>query len=143
MAWANILILGIGGGLLTVPIILHFMMQPKPKELVFPALRFLRERQHSNRSRLRLRHMLLLLLRCLLIALLAMAMAGPSVASQEYGNWITLGGIGFSTLVVVIVLIASLWVARSTCIWNHLAIHMATSSTSQRSADEHTPRVSL
>ena len=31
MFWANPLVLGIGTMLLSVPIILHFMMQPKPK----------------------------------------------------------------------------------------------------------------
>ena len=111
MAWANVMLLGFGGLLITIPVILHFLMQPKPKKLLFPALRFVKKRQHSNRSRMRLRHLLLLLLRCLLIALLALALAGPSVASQEYGNWLTLGGIGFSALVVGIILVASLWVA--------------------------------
>ena len=112
MAWANIAILGIGGALLAIPIILHFLMQPKPKQLTFPALRFLKEKQHSTRSRMRLRHLLLLLLRCLLIALVALALAGPSVASQEYGNWLTLGGIGFSGLIVAIILVAALWGTR-------------------------------
>ncbi len=107
MIWANGMILGLGSLLIAIPIILHFLMQPKPKKLVFPALRFLKERQHSSRSRLRLRHWLLLLLRCLLIGLLVLALAGPTVASREYGNWLTLGGIGFSGLLVGIVLLAA------------------------------------
>ncbi len=36
MAWTNGLILGIGGLLVSIPIILHFLMQPKPKQMVFP-----------------------------------------------------------------------------------------------------------
>ncbi len=107
MTWANLGILGVGGVLLSVPIILHFMMQPKPKDMMFPAMRFLQELQHSNRSRMRVRHFLLLLMRCLLIGLVALALAGPSVASNDYGNWLTLGGIGFSGLVVGLVLLVA------------------------------------
>lgn len=112
MVWANIMLLGLGGLLISIPVILHFLMQPKPKKMPFPALRFVKRRQGSNRSRMRLRNLLLLLLRCLLIALLALALAGPSVASQEYGNWLTLGGIGFSALIVGLILAAAIWMAR-------------------------------
>ncbi|MEM7453515.1 MAG: BatA domain-containing protein [Planctomycetota bacterium] len=112
MIWANALILGLGGALLTIPVILHLIMQPKPKEVMFPALRFVKKRQSSNRSSVRLRHFLLLLLRILVIALIALALAGPSVASQEFGNWITLGGIGLLALIVGVLLLASLFVAR-------------------------------
>jgi len=88
MTWANLGILGLGGLLLLVPIVLHFLMRPKPKDIVFPALRFLKARQQSNTSSLRIRHFLLLLMRCLLIGLVALALAGPSVASADYGNWL-------------------------------------------------------
>lgn len=107
MVWSNGWMLGIGGALVLVPVILHLLMQPKPKKLVFPALRFLQERQRQNRSRLRLRHVLLLLVRCLLIGLLVLALAGPTVASREYGNWLTLGGIAISGLVVGLILVAA------------------------------------
>lgn len=100
MNWANIGVLGIGGLLMTVPIILHFLMQPKPVEIDFPALRFLQQRQRTTRSRIRLKNFLLLLMRCLLIALVAIALAGPSVASNDFGNWMSLGGVLFSGLVV-------------------------------------------
>ena len=112
MAWTNAAILGIGAIMIAVPILLHLLMQPKPKLLAFPALRFVKERQQSNRSRMRLRHLLLLLLRCLLIALVVLALAGPSVASNEFGNWLTVGGIGFSALVVAVVLAAAFWAAH-------------------------------
>lgn len=112
MTWANLGILGVGGVLLSVPIILHFMMQPKPKDLPFPAMRFLRELHQSNRTRMRVRHILLLLMRCLLIGLVALALAGPSVASSEYGKWLTLGGIGFSGLVVGMVLLLAFFRAN-------------------------------
>ena len=108
MAWANIFILGLGGALLAVPVVLHFLMQPKPKRVDLPTLRFLQERQHSTRSRMRLRHLMLLLLRCLLIALGALALAGPAVASRDFGNWLTVGGIGLVGLLVAGWLIATL-----------------------------------
>ena len=91
MTWANLGILGVGGLLLCVPVILHFMFQPKPVSVDFPALRFLKQKQQTTRSRMRLKHIALLLVRCLLIALLALALAGPSVASSVLGNWVTLG----------------------------------------------------
>ena len=32
-------------GLMAIPIILHFLLRPKPKQLIFPALRLIRERR--------------------------------------------------------------------------------------------------
>ena len=107
MTWANLGILGVGGLLLCVPIILHFMFQPKPVSVDFPALRFLKQKQQTTRSRMRLKHIALLLIRCLLIALLALALAGPSVASSVLGNWLTLGGVGLSGLIIGLVAVAA------------------------------------
>ena len=109
MMWANLAVLGVGGALVSVPIILHFLMRQKPKEMVFPAMRFLKERRQSNQSRMRIRHFLLLLMRCLLIGLVAVALAGPSVASHDFGNWLTLGGVGLSGLVVLGILLFSVF----------------------------------
>jgi len=113
MALAIPLMLTVGAGLLTLPVILHFLMQPKPKRVDLPTLRFLQERQHSTRSRMRLRHLMLLLLRCLLVALGALALAGPAVASRDFGNWLTVGGIGAAGLVVAGWLAATLVGRRS------------------------------
>src|SRR5215470_996873 len=73
------------GGLVLVgiPILLHLIMQQKPKHLVFPAFRFLLERYRTNQRKLRLRHLLLLALRVLLIALLCLALARPRVLSER------------------------------------------------------------
>ena len=49
------------------------------KQLKFPALRFVQQRQKLNQHRLRLRHWLLLALRCAIIALLAFALARPTL----------------------------------------------------------------
>lgn len=108
MIWANLALLGFGGLMLSVPVLIHFLMQPKPIEVDFPALRFLKQKQMINRSRTRLRHLLLLLLRCILIALLVLALAGPSVASQSFGKWLTFGGISFMTAMIGLVLLFSM-----------------------------------
>jgi hypothetical protein len=68
-----------GMALIALPIILHLMMRRKPTHLEFPALRFIQKKHDANRRRLNLRHWLLLLLRIGLIALLAFALARPSV----------------------------------------------------------------
>ena len=73
------------GGLLLVgiPVLIHLVMRQKPKRLMFPAVRFLLQRQHSNRRRLQLRHIILLALRMLLIAAICLALARPRVLSQR------------------------------------------------------------
>ncbi len=100
MTLLNGLVLGMGGLLLAIPIILHFLMRPKPREMIFPALKFIKRKQMKNRRQMRVRHLVLLLLRCLLILAIAMALAGPTVAAGTYGNWLTLGLIGFAALLV-------------------------------------------
>ena len=78
MTFVNLSLLA-GTALIAVPIILHLIMRRKPMLLEFPALRFIEQRHDVNRRRLRLRHLLLLLLRAGAIALLAFALARPSV----------------------------------------------------------------
>jgi hypothetical protein len=73
-----------GTALVAVPIVLHLIMRRQPKHVLFPALRFIQKREEANRRRLRLRHLLLLLLRCAGIALLALAIARPSVKSAGF-----------------------------------------------------------
>jgi hypothetical protein len=68
-----------GASLIAVPIVLHLIMRRKPRRLEFPALRFIQRRHDRNQRRLRLRHLLLLLLRAAAIALLAFALARPSM----------------------------------------------------------------
>ena len=68
-----------GALLVGVPILLHLIMRQKPRRLEFPALRFVARRHETNQRRLRLRHLLLLLLRAGAIALLAMALARPTL----------------------------------------------------------------
>jgi len=72
-----------GGLFVAVPIILHLIMRRQPIHLEFPALRFLRQRRDVNTRRMRLRHWLLLLLRIAAIALLAFALARPSLQGSK------------------------------------------------------------
>ncbi len=78
MAFVNPLLLA-GSALVAIPIVLHLVMRRKPRHFEFPALRLVQGRQDVNRRRLRLRHLILLALRALAIALLAAALARPSV----------------------------------------------------------------
>ncbi|MEQ1903564.1 MAG: BatA domain-containing protein [Pirellulaceae bacterium] len=99
MILANSIVLMLGAALLSVPIVLHFLMQPKPKVAIFPAIRFLREQHLATRRQLKIRHWLLLALRALMILLLALALAGPSVSQADFQQW--LGVVGFGVLAIL------------------------------------------
>src|SRR5438093_8446902 len=76
------------GGLLLVgiPVLIHLIMQQKPKRLPFPAFRFLLQRHRTNQRTLRLRHLLLLALRVLAIAAVCLALARPKLFSEGAFN---------------------------------------------------------
>lgn len=99
-----------GGMFMAVPIVLHLVMRQQPKQLEFPALRFLRRRREANRRRLRLKHLLLLILRCAVIAALAAALARPSVASSLMGNWVIIAVL--AGLIVLIGIISAVALGR-------------------------------
>jgi hypothetical protein len=67
------------GGLLLVgvPVLIHLIMQQKPRHLLFPAFRFLLQKHRINQRRLRVRHLILLALRMFLIAAVCLALARP------------------------------------------------------------------
>ena len=44
-----------GGALVALPIVLHLVMRQQPRQIEFPALRFLHQRREANRRRLRSR----------------------------------------------------------------------------------------
>ncbi len=78
MTFVNVSLLA-GTALIALPIILHLVMRRRPTLMEFPALRFIQKRHDMNQRRLQLRHLILLLLRIAAIALLALALARPSV----------------------------------------------------------------
>ncbi|MCA9152215.1 MAG: BatA domain-containing protein, partial [Planctomycetales bacterium] len=111
MSFVNLSLLTLGGLFVALPLILHLAMRQKPQHQILPTLRFVKQRQSTNRRRLRFRQALLLLLRCLLIGLLALTLARPSVASAQASNWLVIGGIGTVWLLAAI-LLAAAWSNR-------------------------------
>jgi hypothetical protein len=103
MAFLNVSLL-LGGAFFAIPVILHLIMRQKPKHLVFPAVRFVKERRESNTRRLQLRHWLLLALRCAAVIIPALALARPSVASAMWGNYFALGAMGLAFAAVLLFL---------------------------------------
>src|SRR5947209_5548028 len=77
-----------GLALAALPVLIHLIMRQKPKQLAFPAFRFLRQTHVINRRKMRLQHLLLLLLRMLLIAALCLALARPRIvlSAVSIGN---------------------------------------------------------
>ena len=74
--------LAAGAALAALPVILHLFMKQKPKHIVFPALRLIRERQKRAKKQLKIKNWLLLAARMLLLALMALALAQPSINSE-------------------------------------------------------------
>src|SRR5258707_15321869 len=74
--------LAAGATLAALPVILHLFMRQTPKHIIFPALRLIRERQKRSRKRLRVKNWLLLLARMALLALMALALARPTLNSE-------------------------------------------------------------
>ncbi len=88
MAFANFSVIALGSLLMGVPVLLHLMMKKRPTHQLFPAMRFLQQKQISNQRSMRLRHWLLLALRIAAIGLLAALFARPSVDSVTSGFWL-------------------------------------------------------
>ncbi len=93
--------------LVAIPIVLHLSFKPRPKHIVFPALQWVKPRLRTNQRHLHWKQWLLLFLRSLVIALLALALARPTVASSQLGRWITCSALG--ALGVLLALLAT-WV---------------------------------
>jgi Aerotolerance regulator N-terminal len=106
MAFVNLSLL-LGGAFVAIPVVLHLIMRQKPKQLIFPAVRFIQQRRIANQRRLQLRHWILLALRCGAIALVALALARPSVASAEMSNWLALALVAGGFVVVAILAVAA------------------------------------
>lgn len=85
-----------GLGAAALPVLIHLFTRRKPREVKFPSLEFLAEVNQSEIRRLRLKQWLLLALRTLAVALLALAMARPSLQGGARG------GDAASTLVALV-----------------------------------------
>lgn len=73
-----------GLALTSIPVILHFLLRAKPKQILFPALRLIQNRRKLNVQRMRLRHVFLLLLRMALVGAVVFAVARPRVPAADY-----------------------------------------------------------
>ena len=74
--------LAAGAALAALPVILHLFMRQTPKHVIFPALRLIRERQRRSKKRMRIKNWLLLLARMALLALMALALARPTITRR-------------------------------------------------------------
>ncbi|MCE5328205.1 MAG: BatA domain-containing protein [Planctomycetaceae bacterium] len=63
------------GAAVAAPVVIHLIMRTKPRELDFPALRFVRKTQQATLSKLKLKHLILLLMRMAALALIIMLLA--------------------------------------------------------------------
>jgi hypothetical protein len=111
MAFVNLSLL-LGGAFVAIPVVLHLIMRQKPRQFVFPALRFVQQRRIANQRRLQLRHWILLALRCLALGLLAIALARPSVAAAALSNWVVIGLLAAATVVIALIALAA-WLRKS------------------------------
>ena len=73
----------VAGAAAAAPVIIHLIMRTKPRELVFPALRFVKKTHRSNISKLKLKHLLLLLMRILAILLIVILIARPRLPAWQ------------------------------------------------------------
>ena len=103
-------------GLAAVPVVLHLLLRPRPKKHPFPALRLIRDRKKRNSRRVKLRHLWLLLLRMAALALLAVAVARPSLPAADYSfttsEWLALAAVVGGVLVAYQLLMARWRAAR-------------------------------
>lgn len=76
----------LGLGLAVVPVLLHLLLKQRPRRVVFPAFRFLKQRQQTNQRRMRLQNLLLLLLRVLVLCVLILAFARPRLFADRAGT---------------------------------------------------------
>jgi hypothetical protein len=74
--------LAAGATLAAIPVILHLFMRQTPKHVIFPALRLIRERHKRSKKQLKVKNWLLLAARMLLLALMALALARPTLNSE-------------------------------------------------------------
>ena len=114
MAFVNLSLL-FGALLAAIPVVLHLVLRQQPKRVTFPALRFLKERQESNRRQLQLRQWILLFLRCAALALLAAALARPSVTTAALGNWLVIAML--AALLVCVTFLAGISLAQKKGLW--------------------------
>ena len=84
MSFLNPLLL-FGGLAIASPIIIHLLAKKQIKRVVWAAMRFLKATVDRNKRKMNIEDILLLILRCLILALLAFALARPSLREGGIG----------------------------------------------------------
>ena len=79
------LLAGIAG--IASPIIIHLLAKKQIKRVVWAAMRFLKVTADRNKRKMNIEDILLLILRCLILALLAFALARPSLREGGFGGF--------------------------------------------------------
>lgn len=69
----------IGAVAAAAPVVIHLMMRSRPRQVVFPALRFVKLTHRGSSRSLKLKHWLLLALRVAAMVLIALLLARPTV----------------------------------------------------------------
>lgn len=75
-------IAALGVGAIAIPIAIHLLLRQRPRVVSLPSLMFLRKSQVQTIRQLRIRHWILLACRAFLLALLALALARPTLKSS-------------------------------------------------------------
>ena len=86
MSFLNPLLL-FGGLAIASPIIIHLLAKKQIKRVVWAAMRFLKVTVDRNKRKMNIEDILLLVLRCLILALLAFALARPSLREGGFGGF--------------------------------------------------------
>jgi len=88
LAFVQFAVPAVLGGLLVVaaPLLIHFLLRPRPKRVLFPAVAFLHPALASGQRAQRLRNLWLLLVRVLLLACIVLILAGPTCAPVLTGG---------------------------------------------------------
>ena len=70
----------------SIPVIIHLFNLQKPKKVLFPNVKFLKQVQQSTSNKLKLKHLLILLSRICFIVLLVLTFAQPFLINNDAGN---------------------------------------------------------
>ncbi len=105
-----------------IPVALHLFGQRQPKQVDFPALRFVRKTKLEQNTSWQLRHVLLLLLRVLLVGAMVFALARPRVHSAAMGSVVGITALGICALLATIATVVALVGKRPKSVWSTAAV---------------------
>ena len=107
---------------MAIPVALHLLSRRQPKQVPFPALRFVKQTVMHQRGSWQLRHFFLLLLRVGMFAALAIALARPRVHSAMLTAALGLGLVVAAAVFASLVALTAAVTRRGAAIWIPAAI---------------------